>query len=47
MVFTTQKLCNMLLDIFLNTTEPVAVAGALLFIAGEWGLLKKSGIRGW
>ena len=47
MVFTTQKLCNMLLDIFLNTTEPLAVAGGLLFIAGEWGLLKKSGIRGW
>ena len=47
MVFTTQKICSMLLDIFLNTTEPVTVAAVLLFIAGEWGLLKKSGIRGW
>ena len=47
MVFTTQKICSMLLDIFLNTTEPVTAAAVLLFIAGEWGLLKKSGIRGW
>ncbi len=47
MVFTTQKICSMLLDIFLNTTEPVTAAAVLLFIAGEWGLLRKSGIRGW
>ena len=33
MVFTTQKICSMLLDIFLNTTEPVTAAAVLLFIA--------------
>ena len=47
MVFTWKNAVNMMLKIFLNATSPVMVVCNVLIIIGEWGLLKKSGLKGW
>ena len=47
MKFTMEQLGRILLMILFNATDPVTIAFSALFIAGEWGLLQKSGIRGW
>ncbi len=38
---------NMLSDVFFGSADRGLMIFAALFLIGEWGLLKKSGIRGW
>ena len=47
MVLTWKMAGRMLLSILFNSTSTVTIALTVLFIIGEWGLLKKSGLPGW
>ena len=47
MELTTENISNLLLQIFFNTTSRTLVFFIALSILGEWGLLRKSGIKGW
>ncbi len=47
MIFTAKTIGEMILRILLETTAPVLAFCNALLIAGEWGLMQKSGIKGW
>lgn len=47
MGFTSRELLEYLANCFFGGTWPWGNVAGLLFIIGEWGLLQKSGLKGW
>ena len=47
MGFTLRELLMFLMDGFFGGSWPRGTVTGLLFIVGEWGLLQKSGLKGW
>ena len=47
MTETVKTIGNILLYTFFSKTTPAGILFTSLFFAGEWGMLQKSGIRGW
>ena len=47
MAFTSQELLTYLANSFFGGAWPMGTVTGLLVVIGEWGLLQKSGLKGW